>query len=208
MICGHVRTSPLGRTYVVHPERVDEPDDPNHPWPTPPADTQPLRRRIGPQSTCRRARATCHRSGRLVSRDCACAPVRRSTDARKNPSAAPTTAPRPWISRAIRSATATSRLATPAMPVARFPDARATAATEAAKPKTATEFPAPTGCIRRPHSCAAPPIRLIQTEQLTADPRYATEIGRCIRGQQSSAVGGGSGSNDQVVGRSRPAEIH
>jgi len=35
--------SPLGRVYVVYPDRVDEPDDPNNPWPTPPDDTWPLR---------------------------------------------------------------------------------------------------------------------------------------------------------------------
>ncbi len=33
-----VWTSPLGRVYIVRPDRVDEPDDPNHPWPTPPDD--------------------------------------------------------------------------------------------------------------------------------------------------------------------------
>jgi len=32
-------TSPLGRTYIVHPDKVDEPDDPTNPWPTPPDDT-------------------------------------------------------------------------------------------------------------------------------------------------------------------------
>jgi len=31
-------TSPLGRTYIVHPDKVDEPDDPNNSWPKPPDD--------------------------------------------------------------------------------------------------------------------------------------------------------------------------